>query len=388
MHFDIILFENNHLAFHHKYDVILIAKLLKHAGSKVAIFDIYKEDNVDEIEGIPVIHLSQIGVIPNDRWNKKPKNKVHSFLSIIRFLYQQHCYFKKVLKEITPLADCFYFGSYHEYMSSQLLKIKKTCYTWGLRSSRMSCFWQHFKKNPLLAFRMLYLRNKFKQNAYQKLFVSNNIIRKEFINLGIPENRLIIREERCIENIFETQEDKLNPQCTFLTIGMLRPNKQVDKTIGAFKNPLLVNARLLLIGKADPQYDVFIKKSIDNDKRIIRVSEFLNYDKFNSYIAQSHFVVFADKQQASSVTNGTMLEALINYRPIIAPNYDPYAYYIKKYKIGLLYNPEDIKSYQDAMILATKIGCNLFFPAIREYLKTIQFDKVSNDLYNVMKANK
>lgn len=384
--YDIILFENYHLASHHKYDVVLIARLLKYSGYKVAILDIYGEENVDEIEGIPIEHLQSIGTIPNDKWNKAPKNKIHSLYATIRFLWQQYLYMRKVVKKVQDRADMFYCGSYHLLMPSAFMKLHKPCFYWGLRSHRMSCFGKHFRRNPLLAFRMLYLKNRFIKNPYQKLFVSNEIIKNEFIQLGINENRLVIREERCIEETSNCNKEKLDSKCTFLTIGMLRPDKQIDKTISAYQKAQIENSRLLLVGRSSsPQYEDIISKSSANNNKIDRVNKFLEYDDFNSYIACAHYVVFADRKQASSVTNGTMLEALINHRPIIAPNYDPYAYYIKKYNIGILYEPDDKESFKEAFIKAEKVGCESFFPSINAFLHTISFEKVSKDLSEALK---
>ena len=111
--YDFILFENYHHASNHKYDMFLIAKLLKSKGLKVAVLDIYHEDREHEHDGIPVIHLQKEKVIPDDKWQKAPVNKLFSLLCLVRFLWQQHFYMKDVLSEVEPLADRFYCGSYH-----------------------------------------------------------------------------------------------------------------------------------------------------------------------------------------------------------------------------------------------------------------------------------
>ena len=82
-----------------------------------------------------------------------------------------------------------------------------------------------------------------------------------------------------------------------------------------------------------------------------------------------------------------MMEALINHRPIICPNYNPYTYYIERYHVGILYTPHDISSYAEAMQRATQLGVEYFVPFIDEFLKTIIFDRVSSDLYSGIKEN-
>lgn len=75
-----------------------------------------------------------------------------------------------------------------------------------------------------------------------------------------------------------------------------------------------------------------------------------------------------------------MLEALIHYCPIIAPCYNPYAYYIDKYKIGIKYNPDVDGDLEKAMMTAIHLGCKSFEKPIKDFLSTISFESVSRDL--------
>lgn len=378
--YDFLVFENYHAAENHKYDVVLIGRLLQQAGLNVAVLDIYGEDSCENMEGLPVVHLTFKKPIPNDYWQKHPKNKLLSLMSLIRFLWQQHWYFKKVIKEIVPMSDRFYCGSYHLSMSTQLLKIEKPCYTWGLRSSRMTGFWAKFKKNPIIALRMLMLRRAFMENPWQNLFISNDIIRNEFKDLGVPDNRLILREERCIEDLGDRRFEYMNPVFSLLTIGMLRPDKRIEMTVKEFVDCDKPEWIYKVAGKSNGKYEDIIERTIKGHSNIIRINDFLDYDQFNKLFAESHFVVFADKQQKSSITNGTMLEALINYRPIIAPNYNPYRFYVEKYGIGILYNPKVKGDLSRAIKDAYTIGCKSFCNNIDNFLKTITFSHVSKSL--------
>lgn len=385
--YDFILFENYHQAFNHKIDVILIARMLQHEGQQVAILNIYGEDSKDSIEGIPIINLPFTPHIPNDKWQLHKKNKLHSLFCTIRFLYQEHCYIKKVVKTIEPLANNFYCGSYHLGMSRQFLYMKKTCFYWGLRSNRMNNFMRHFIKNPILGIRMLQLKKAFMRNPQQKLFVSNHIIMNEFERIGIPSNRLIIREERCISQLTSACLDSRNKKLTFLVIGKLRKEKHVDITIMAYKYANIPDSELKLIGKENPKYEPIINKNIMGDSRIERISLYLSYEDFNKWFKLSHFVLFADEKGASCITNGTMMEALINYRPIICPNHNPYTYYINKYNIGLLYEAGNIESYASALKKANELGTEYFIPNITTFLKTILFDKVSKSIVTRINNN-
>ena len=206
IHYDFILFENCHAAKHHIFDVVLIARMLQSQGLKVAILNIYSDIEKKELDGIEVINLPFSIPIPNDKWKKNPKNKIHSLLCNIRFFYQQYFYIKKVVKYITPFADRFYCGSLNNYTSLQLLKIRKISYFWGLRSHWFNDLGHKILKDPISSIRFFMIRHFFYKNVNLKLFVSNQIIKDEFEKLGINKNRIVIREERCIEN----RENKKN----------------------------------------------------------------------------------------------------------------------------------------------------------------------------------
>ena len=379
--FDFVLFENFHQATNHKFDVLLIAKLLKRSGLKVALLDVYHEDDGNEKEGIPIIHLRTKRRIPDDRWQKHPKNKLYNLFCLIRFLWQQHCYMKHVVKEVEPLANRFYCGSYHLNMPSTFFKCKKPCYYWGLRSSRMANFWPCFTRNPILGIRMLKLRHDFMKNPFQRLFVSNGIIKREFEQLGISSDRLVIREERCITELGNPCYECLNHQFSLLTIGMLRPEKRIEYAVDEFKQCSQMEWQYVLAGQAQGKYESVIEKCINGESNIKRINDFMDYETFNKSIKEAHFVVFADKRQKSSITNGTMLEALINYRPIIAPNYDPYKFYVDKYGIGLTFDSGVPHSMANVMQEAASRGCKSFHNNIEAFLTTLQFDFVSTCLY-------
>lgn len=371
--YDFILFENYHQAQHHKIDLVLIARMLQSQGRRVAILNIYGEDCVKEIEGIEIINLPFKAELPQYHKIK--------FLGKIEFLIWQNIYYKKVIKYITPLAKNFYFGSYHVQMPTELFKINKPCFYWGLRSSRMTGFKRMIKKQDfIIVLHAIKQKQLFMRNPKQCLFVSNEIIKTEFENIGISANRLIIREERCIEHETSSNVDKCSTHPSFLVIGQLRKQKNLPTTIAAFKQANIPDAKLWLIGRSQSKYEIEIAEAINNDDRIERNNSFLEYEDFLNYYTKSHFVLFADEEGDSCITNGTFTEALIRHRPVIAPNYNPYSHYINKYGVGILYNPKDINSYARALKKAVELGVAHFHPNIDKFLKEIMFDKVSLNL--------
>lgn len=385
--YDFLLFENYHLAQHHRLDVLIIAKMLKSQGLKVAIFDIYHEDCADDIEGIPVLHWSSKNPIPDDSWMIRKHTVFETLIKSNMFQWQLHCYMKEVKSFIIDKAKNFYCGSYHNGMSTVFFDIQKPCYWWGLRSERFHFSIRKLIPSPHFGLHLLKERKKFIRNQNQRLFISNPIIIDEHERLGISRDRMIIREERVVEKVSEANLQTLDKNISFLVIGQLREAKHVPFTIQAFRKANIDGATLKLIGRSQDEYEKEIQSAISKDKRIIRKNAFLEYDDFNKHFSESHFVVFADEQGPSCITNGTMTEALINHRPIICPNYNPYKYYIEKYNIGLMYEAGNVDSYAATMKIARDLGVEYFQTSIDEFLKTIRFDVVAKKLVEDLKLS-
>lgn len=375
-----LLFESFHLAYHHKLDVLIIAKMLKSQGEEVSIFDIFHEYNEDVIDGIPVLHWKSNITVPDKTWMLQKRTFLGSLWNGLKYGIHKYLYMRAVKNFIVDKADFYYCGSYHNNMSTVLFSIKKPCFWWGLRSDRFNFSVSKLLHDPHMALNLLIARIKFLSNPNQHLFVSNGLILEEHVQIGIPRNRMVIREERCIENMPDPNYNLLNNPFTFLTIGQLRPDKRIEFTISEFLK-IKTHCQYVLAGKAQESYENVISSSINEHNNIIRINKFLDYSEFNLLFQQAQFVVLADKQQVGSVTNGTFLESLINFRPVIAPNYNPYKYYIDKYQVGILFDPNVPGDLTNAMHKAIEKGSKYYENNIREFLKTIQFEKLAKQLH-------
>ena len=383
-----MLFESYHLAHNHIFDVVLIARMLQSQGNNVVIFDIYHEIAEDSLDGVPVMHWSSKYKVPDDTWRIRKHSMWETLIKGKVFWYQQHQYMKEVLAFIENKADVFYCGSYHNGMSTVLFRMQKPCYWWGLRSERFRFSWRKLIPSLMSGFHILLERQRFLKNPFQRLFVSNQIIVDEHAHLGVPRNRMVIREERVVEASTDANLQLLDKNVSFLIIGQLRKEKNIPTSINAFRVANIDGATLKLVGKSRVGYEDIIKKAMHGDSCFIRQDAFLEYDDFNKHIMESHFVLFADEESSCCITNGTMMEALINHRPIICPDYNPYKYYVEKYGVGLLYNPRSIDSYAFAMRKASMLGVEYFQSAINKYLQTIQFDVVAKQLMRDINLNK
>ena len=106
MKYDLILFEHLHSAYNHRKDVLIIAKLLKKAGWKVAILDIYNDIGNISIDGVSVLSLNFKGKVPDDKFIFKRQSKISRIFSTLKYLYQQYIYMKNVsMEDVIKVAN-------------------------------------------------------------------------------------------------------------------------------------------------------------------------------------------------------------------------------------------------------------------------------------------
>lgn len=272
-----------------------------------------------------------------------------------------------------------YAGSYFVHMTIGWLKeIPDTAsvFFWGLRSSRLI---EHklkpFSKVALPAYR---LRRYFDHHQNLKFFVSDEIIRNEFIELGISPRRLVVRPERYIEHTPSAIVPKETSKgLNLLSIGSLRETKRIENVLDALR---LLNDDTItytIAGKASDEYEAIIKNHSNGLQGVIRRNYRIPEEEYNQLIEQCGFLILCDRQQLSSVTNGTMNEALLKGKPIIAPNYNPYKFYIEKYGIGIAFDPQSIESLSSAIRNAKQKGVACFTDNINNYQQTLLFDVVA-----------
>ena len=387
--YDFILFENHFWSYNHYIDIVSIAKMLDYSGFSVAIVNYADESQNCLNHNFPILNFPTKYKRPNRDFCYDSKNKVHSFFRRLIFDYQQFRYALCFLDQINGLSNNVYAGSYSKEISLAFIigARKKTKYFfWGLRSYSLKNDWVSIIY-PIQGIKTML----FKRRKNINFVVSNQFIQKEFIDLGISEDRLIIRPERTILKYSPSNFDKLSTKFSLLTIGLIRREKQLEFSINSFKSILKNNMLFVIAGQNyHNKYENELLNIIDNSENIIRKNKYLTAFEYNDFIEKTHFLVLCDKRQKSTVTNGTMMEALLLNRPIIAPDYLPYSYYVKKYEIGYLYKPDDKASLAEQIIKAEKKGVHSFISKLEEFQKTLIFAnvaKIFGDDIIKMKAN-
>lgn len=348
--YDFILFENQEGNINHYKDINIIAKYLVSAGYTVAIADVFAESEYCREPGVP--HIDIKGHKSIDRtirrfWN--PVAWVHRF--------KRNQYYKSVIKQIAPLCNNIYAGSYHLTISNSWIKTipsNVNCFFWGLRS-----WWLCPSSIPKYTPNWFNAKNNlsvFKSSNNIKFFVSDNSIISEFLSLGFNRDRLVLRPERFCENDdVSITSMSANDELNILSIGSLRSDKRIEVISNVVKR-IGSKVHYTIAGASSTEYEHIISSSIGNASNIHRINHRLTDNEFTSLLTNADFLVLCDVKQPSSVTNGTMMEALINGIPIIAPDYDPYKYYIEKYGIGILFDPDEKDSLENAIRRAIEVG--------------------------------
>lgn len=380
--YDFILFENFHWAFNHYKDVLIIAELLQSNGYKVAIADVFQEKDYCVKTGIPHIQIKA-----KSNFDINPSNNPIKFFAFLENSRNKHLidsYLCKVIEEIIPYADNFYVGSYHASLSLRWLKLfpkNKNVFFWGLRSYRL----YEYKLRPFspVGINSYFLRKHIDKNDNIRFFVSDQLIRKEFLDLGICENRLIVRPERY--TVATKIKQSTNPDTIFFSIGSIRENKRIELILDAFSKLKTTDYKYIIAGKASDYYESIIKNHIYSNKLIERLNYRIPEDEYVEIFEKSDFLILCDKRQHALVTNGTLNEALLNGIPVIAPNYNPYKYIIEKYHVGYLFEPDNIDSLISCILQAIKGGKDVFSSDLLNYQTKYLFINVAEEFGKSLK---
>lgn len=357
--YDFIIFEHTGLR-NHMVDLCNIGQLLIDSGLKVAIANVTNERELCSDSGIKILDIS-----------------------VKRESYKSSCaYMEAVIKELSPMTKNFYVGSILSFTSLAWLKYvppHHKVFLWALRSFFFTQYRRFRLSRTYLsdAFHSIYnswIIHK-RRNIY--LFVSDTIIRDELVNLGYERERLIVRPERTTKEIRPVKQ-RNDATVALLSIGALRPEKRLDLCIDALEAIDGSDFHLVIAGKAYTikGYDKMLEARSARNPAVTRIPYRLSAEEYDKLIADCDYLILCDEKQPSSVTNGTMAEALLAGRPIIAPNYDPYKYVIEKYRVGILYEMYDRESLINALLQAKDTDPAEFAQGIMSYQQDFMYDNV------------
>ena len=373
--YDFILFETFYG--NHYKDMLMIAELLKDSGYKIAIAGLYQEDVLKRDGRFPMLSVRA-------KCNAKiePSRSKSSLIRVFCNLWNRYKidrYLCKVIKELSPKANNFYVGTM--YLGLPLLWLSKlpkdkNIFFWGLRSYFLTLYKKN--KSSVEGLTSWRLNRYFLNGKNISFFISEPIIKREFEQLGFPSDRLVLRPERTIKEVCINRINRNDNKTQILIIGSLRYQKRIDLILDVVERMKDDQIELIIGGKAAPDngFDIRLNERSKGIKGVKRVDVRYTDEEFTKQINECDYLLLCDMKQASCVSNGTMNDALLRGKPIIAPNYDPYKYYINHYNVGILYDLSNPDSIENSLIKACNTEPSFFEEGIISYQKEMLYSKV------------
>lgn len=386
--YDFILLETFY-GTHYK-DLLMIAELLNDCGYKIAIAGLYHESVLKQDGRFPLLTLkTKCNVITTP---SKHKSSIVRVVNNLWNRYKIDRYLCRVIKELSPLANNFYVGTMYLniplFWLSKLPK-DKNVFFWGLRSYFLTLYKTNKVSVESLTSRRL---NRFFMNSKNiSFFVSEPIIKHEFEKLGFSSDRLVLRPERTIKEICINRINRNDNKTQILIIGSLRYQKRIDLILDVVEKMKDDQIELIIGGKAVPDngFDVWLNERAKGIKGVKRIDVRYTDEEFARQINECDYLLLCDMKQPSCVSNGTMNDALLRGKPIIAPDYNPYKYYVEKYNVGILYDLSNPDSIEKALIEARDNNPASFDDGIISYQRDMLYPKVqkrfSDDISKIIK---
>lgn len=180
----------------------------------------------------------------------------------------------------------------------------------------------------------------------------------------------------CFENFDVLSKQNKNPKkFTISTPGVIYQGKNIDFILDAYKKYNL-NFKYIVAGFPIGDYGNKIVKTIESLAKTVPVSgifKYLSSKEYNELIRISSFVLLPYSSERSNGISAVMQDAFENNTPIIAPDIEPFRYYVNKYKLGLLYKPDDQASFAQIIEIASRMDKKSFASSFSVFKKDFSY---------------
>jgi len=178
------------------------------------------------------------------------------------------------------------------------------------------------------------------------------------------------------DNSFEDNTSNLSKEFLVSTVGVIYAGKNIEFILNCIEKEQFLKFKYYVAGKPLGNYGSYIKSKAENliSKGVIGRFEYLSPEDYVQEIEKAHFIVLPYSGERSDQASGVMFDAIGHYRPIIAPNIEPFASYVNNYNIGLLYKEGDRKSFIDTVNRAEKLGAKAFMNDIIKFHQEFTYE--------------
>lgn len=166
------------------------------------------------------------------------------------------------------------------------------------------------------------------------------------------EPRILDRDD-CLKKL-----NLSNKKFTILFFGFPFYGKGIDIFISAIKYlnkdfQFIISSNLKLINF---NYDLNILEKYKKNKRVKIIEKYVSIKKREQIFGAADLVCLPYRKSYAFQSSAVLTEAILFNKFYIAPNINPFRQFNQKYKnLGLLFNPEDIKSLVSAILKSKKI---------------------------------
>jgi len=214
-------------------------------------------------------------------------------------------------------------------------------------------------------------------------------------NFSSKTNGIVVLEEKLkdmLENIgyksvfrmpyllfddsFDDNTSKLSKEFLVSTVGGIYSGKNIEFVLNCIEREQFPEFKYRVAGKPMGDYGPYIKGKVENliSKGVTGRFEFLSVEDYVQEIEKAHFIVLPYSDERSDQTSGVMFDAIGRYRPIIAPNIEPFASYVNNYNIGLSYKEGDGKSFIETVNKAKRLGARAFMDDIIKFYQEFAYE--------------
>ena len=168
----------------------------------------------------------------------------------------------------------------------------------------------------------------------------------------------------------------------YLFFGNARVYKGIERLIEAFRKVAEEDALLVLMLRlsVNPHYVDEIKAITAQDKRIrIFTSAYFANEDFQIYLNASDVAVLPFSEV---LTSGSAIAALSFAKPVILPRFGCLPELIDE-TIGLLYDPQDARGLEDALIEIRNRDLNAAGRAALEHAKSLDWNRIASRLEKI-----
>ena len=382
--YDIILIECEFYKKPHYENIIgHIADLLTTSGMKIAVINYLQNNTFHDGKGYDVIAIDinkKLPPVVRDKIEKK--DKITKILMEIWYSLRYYKYFNKIFSEILNYSDSIYLGSFSPWSLPVLINLKlrdKKIFIWGAYNQSL----ERRHRNPIKTIKSFLLRFLIKkQNLF---FITPSLLTKNILKDKVcAENKIIIKPEMTYKDVCTKTCNNINSDFLLSTITEVRGGKNIHFALDALKN---MQIKYTVAGRSWGEYGKMLDDLIENmdEKYFTRVTKWLSNDEMKNLYKKTHFILLNYREPKYVRSYGTLFMAIKYYRPIIAPNYDPFKYCINKYNIGIKYEPNDKESLINAINEAKEKGTQFFSAGINYFRKDFEYHKVAKEFSNSMK---